>query len=121
MAHICCGWPISVWHRFCKVVDKNQASTTTVREKMPVDQLQFKTFEQLRRVEVVPRVLLNEADAREALGGISRSKLYDLVSRGELRPVKLGPGRRSGIRFRIEELRDFAKRHLAEKPGSQRP
>ena len=66
------------------------------------------------RVAAVPRVLLNETDPRAALGEISRSKLYDLVSRGELRAVKLGPGARSGIRFRPEDLADFAKRHLTE-------
>ena len=62
----------------------------------------------------VPRVLLNEADTRAALGHISRSKLSDLVKLGELRAVKLGPGRRAGIRFRMEDLLDFAERHLAE-------
>jgi excisionase family DNA binding protein len=66
------------------------------------------------RVAAVPRVLLNETDARVALGDISRSKLYDLVSRGELRAVKLGPGRRAGIRFRIKDLQEFADRHLAK-------
>ena len=86
-----------------------------------MDKHQIQDSEEARlRMEVVPRVLLNEADTREALGGISRSKLYDLVSNGELRPVKLGPGCRSGIRFRVEELRDFAKRHLAMKPETLR-
>jgi hypothetical protein len=68
------------------------------------------------RLVAVPRVLLNEADTRAALGHISRSKLCDLVKQGELRAVKLGPGRRAGIRFRMEDLVDFAKRHLT---GSQ--
>jgi len=67
------------------------------------------------RIAPVPRVLLNEGDARAALGDISRSKLYDLVTRGELQAVKLGPGLRSGIRFRIEDLAEFARRNLVSK------
>lgn len=36
------------------------------------------------------RMLYPEAEARAALGGISRSKLYELFKAGELTPTKLG-------------------------------
>ena len=83
----------------------------------PIGVLQVQVGEEGEpRMAPVPRLLLNEIDARAALGDISRSKLYDLVSRGQLRAVKLGPGRRAGIRFRIQDLQEFAERHLADRP-----
>ena len=38
---------------------------------------------------VVP-LLYNEIDARMALGGLGRSKFYELVSSGAIRPTKIG-------------------------------
>ena len=72
------------------------------------------------RVAPAERVLLNEADAREALGGISRAKLHDLVATGQLNAVKLGPGKRAGVRFRIEDIKEFARTHVVT-PGERRP
>ena len=83
-----------------------------------MDLLQIQPCEEpSQRVAPVPRVLLTESDTRIALGNISRSKLHDLVHSGELRAVKLGSGLRSGIRFRVEDLREFAARHLNENQG----
>ena len=56
----------------------------------------------------VPRFLLTVSEASESLG-ISRSKLYDLVSRGKIKSVKIGPGQAGGVRFRPEDLAAFAK------------
>ena len=67
------------------------------------------------RIAPAERVLLNEADAREALGGISRASLHDLVTQGQLKSVKLGPGKRAGVRFRIEDIREFARTHVVER------
>lgn len=36
------------------------------------------------------KLLYNEPDAREVLGGIGRSKLYALVADGKLTPTKIG-------------------------------
>ena len=57
------------------------------------------------------KVLLTVPEAAEALG-ISRSKLYDLVSRGRLRHVKLGKSKSAGCRFRPQDLQAFADQHV---------
>ncbi len=57
----------------------------------------------------VERALLTVAEACESLG-VSRSKLYDLVSRGQIKRVKLSHGPKAGVRFRPADLIDFAKR-----------
>jgi len=59
----------------------------------------------------VPKILLTISEAQEALG-MSRSKLYDLVSRKKIRVVKIGSGRGSGIRFRPHDLTAFADAHV---------
>jgi len=61
----------------------------------------------------VPKILLRIEEAQDATG-MSRSKIYDLVSRGELAYVKIGRGRGGGIRFRPEDLRAFAEKHLVK-------
>lgn len=50
-------------------------------------------------------ILFSIQQTRERLGGISRSTLYNLLSRGELRLVKIG--RRSFITS--ESLQDFVR------------
>ena len=59
----------------------------------------------------IPKILLTVKEAREATG-MSRSKIYDLISRGELPYVRIGSRRGSGVRFRPEDLRAFAEKHL---------
>ena len=49
------------------------------------------------------RLLYPEAEARAQLGGISRSKLYELITAGELRTTKIG----ARTFFTAEELRRF--------------
>jgi len=61
----------------------------------------------------VPKILLTVSEAQESLG-ISRSKLYDLVSQRKIRHVKIGRGRGGGVRFRPEDLRAFAEEHLVK-------
>ncbi len=48
-------------------------------------------------------ILLNERAARLELGGIGRTRLYQLINTGELPSVKLG-GRRL---FKADDLRRF--------------
>ena len=50
-------------------------------------------------------ILFSIQQTRERLGGISRSTLYNLLSRGELRLVKIG--RRSFVT--AESLQDFIR------------
>ena len=59
----------------------------------------------------IPRFLLTVAEASEALG-VSRAKLYDLISRKKIRTVKIGAGRSGGVRFRPQDLETFAEKHL---------
>jgi excisionase family DNA binding protein len=57
------------------------------------------------------RRLLNEAQTREQLGGISRSKLYDLIGKGEMMSVRIGTRRlfeQSAIDAFIERNRQTA-------------
>jgi excisionase family DNA binding protein len=58
-----------------------------------------------------PRLLLTVAEASESLG-ISRAKLYDLISRKKIKTVKIGDGRSGGVRFRPRDLEVFAEQHL---------
>ena len=57
----------------------------------------------------IERALLTVPEACESLG-VSRSKLYDLVSRGLIKTVKLSSGLKAGVRLRPEDLRDYAKK-----------
>ena len=57
----------------------------------------------------IERALLNVPEACESLG-VSRSKLYDLISRGLIKKVKLSSGPKAGVRLRPENLRDYAKK-----------
>ena len=59
----------------------------------------------------IPRYLFTAKEASECLG-ISRAKLYDLVSRKKIRPVKIGAGRSGGVRFRPADLEAFALENL---------
>ena len=59
----------------------------------------------------IPRYLLTVDEASESLG-VSRAKLYDLVSRKKIRTVKIGDGRSGGVRFRPQDLEKFAEQHL---------
>ena len=61
--------------------------------------------------ERVPKILLRVDEVQESMG-LSRSKIYSLVSQGRLPCVKIGKGRGSGVRFRPEDLRAFAEKHL---------
>lgn len=49
------------------------------------------------------KLLYPEAEARAQLGGISRSKLYELIAAGELHVTKIG----ARTFFTAEELRRF--------------
>jgi excisionase family DNA binding protein len=62
----------------------------------------------------IPPVLLTVDDVTHVLG-VSRSKIYDLISKGQLPYVKIGAGRSGGVRFRPEDLRQFADNHLVQK------
>ena len=55
------------------------------------------------------KVLMTVGEACASLG-VSRSKLYDLISRGLIKPVKLSSGPKAGVRLRPEDLRDYAKK-----------
>ena len=55
------------------------------------------------------KVLMTVGEACESLG-VSRSKLYDLISRGLIKTVKLSSGPKAGVRLRPEDLRDYARK-----------
>ncbi len=59
----------------------------------------------------IPKLLLTVPQACQSLS-ISRSKLYDLISQRKIPFVKLGRGRSGGVRFRPEDLQQFAQKHL---------
>lgn len=59
------------------------------------------------------RLLYAEAETREQLGGIGRSKLYELIREGKLTPTKIG--RRTF--FAADELERFVST-LNAKTGS---
>jgi excisionase family DNA binding protein len=59
-------------------------------------------------------LLLNERDARAALGGISRPTLSRIRERGEIAEVKIG--RR--IFFRLQDLDDYIERHRESPPAA---
>lgn len=76
----------------------------------PVDEEIWREYEE-RFGKPAPKVwverrLISVAEAREWLGGISRSTLYTLVKRGELSLVKIGS--RSFVQ--AEELDDFMRK-----------
>jgi excisionase family DNA binding protein len=57
------------------------------------------------------RRLFNERETRDQLGGISRTKLYDLLAKGELPSVRIGSRRlfeQSAIDAFIERNRETA-------------
>ena len=54
------------------------------------------------------RLMLRPAEAAEAIG-VSRSKLYELLSSGALPSVRLG----SSVRVPVSALRDWIERQLA--------
>jgi excisionase family DNA binding protein len=58
-----------------------------------------------------PRLLLTVKEAGQLLG-ISRSKIYDLISIGKIRPIKIGSGKMGGVRFRPDDLAAFAQKGL---------
>ena len=60
---------------------------------------------------IIERAFLTVPEACESLG-VSRSKLYDLVSRGLIKTVKLSSGPKAGVRLRPEDLRDYAKKQV---------
>ena len=55
------------------------------------------------------KVLMTVGEACASLG-VSRSKLYDLISRGMIKTVKLSSGPKAGVRLRPEDLRDYARK-----------
>ena len=59
----------------------------------------------------VPKILLKLPEACEALG-VSRAKMYDLISQRRIKCVKLGSGRSAGVRFRLKDLQAFADENL---------
>ena len=68
--------------------------------------------DELRHPEIVfiPKVMLTYPEAAQCTG-LSVATLESLVSQGKLPVVKIG----TSARFRIEDLRDFAQRHLIRK------
>jgi excisionase family DNA binding protein len=65
------------------------------------------------------KILLTILEAQQATG-ISRSKLYDLISRGKIPVVKIGDGTRGGVRLRPEDLEEFAAANLV-RGGKKEP
>jgi|BarGraNGADG00312_1021997.scaffolds.fasta_scaffold150171_2 excisionase family DNA binding protein len=53
--------------------------------------------------KTVTRLIYNETEARQMLGGLGRSKLYQLIANGSLTPTKIG--RRTF--FAADELERF--------------
>lgn len=62
------------------------------------------------------KVLMTVGETCASLG-VSRSKLYDLVSRGQIKRVKLSHGPKAGVLFRPADLIDFAKRQAQKAKG----
>ena len=62
----------------------------------------------------VPKILLTISEAVLATG-MSRSKIYDLISRGKLPVVKIGNGRSGGVRIRPGDLVAFAEENLVDR------
>ena len=57
------------------------------------------------------RLLLRPTEAAEAIG-IGRSKVYELLARGELPSVKIG----SSVRVPLDELRAWVRRQMERAP-----
>jgi excisionase family DNA binding protein len=122
------GLSINVWSNFSYTrllaqAGLNDAATTRYtpppgeRPGDPVDEEIRREYEK-RFGEPAPKVwgerrLISVAEAREWLGGISRTTLYALVKEGELSLVKIG--RRSFVQ--VEELDDFVKRRRDDASG----
>ena len=71
----------------------------------------------VKHIYRIPPVLLTVDEVTQVLG-VSRSKIYDLISKGQLPYVKIGAGKSGGVRFRPEDLRQFADNHLVQKKSS---
>lgn len=65
--------------------------------------------ELVRKVETVEKQLLNITEAAEALG-LGRTKCYELVSKGELVPVRIG----RAVRFHVSDVIQFAEEKRRE-------
>ena len=57
------------------------------------------------------KILFTALEVCEMLS-ISRAKLYALISEGKIQYVKIGRGKSGGVRFRPEDLHQFAENHL---------
>jgi excisionase family DNA binding protein len=57
------------------------------------------------------RLLLRPTEAGEAIG-VSRSKIYELLARGELPSIRIG----GSVRVPLNELREWIARQLTEQP-----
>ena len=65
----------------------------------------------MEKLKEVPRMLFTATQAAQALG-ISRALLYQLVSEGKIRKVKVHKGRSGAVRFRPADLESFVSEHL---------
>jgi excisionase family DNA binding protein len=67
---------------------------------------------ELRHPEIIfiPKILLTYQEASQSTG-LSVATLESLVSQGKLPVVKIG----KSARFRLEDLRSFAEKHLVRK------
>ena len=71
-------------------------------------------------LEPTKRTLLTVPEACKSLG-ISRATLYSLISQKRLQVVKIGPGAKAGVRFRPQDLDDFAERHVVRERSDSPP
>jgi excisionase family DNA binding protein len=55
------------------------------------------------------RILLRPIETAEAIG-VSRSRVYELISRGEIPSIRVG----GAVRVPVDSLRDWVTRRLAE-------
>jgi len=60
-------------------------------------------------------LLLRPGEAAEAIG-IGRSKIYELISSGELPSVRIG----GSVRVPLDKLREWVERKAAERQGPGR-
>jgi len=58
------------------------------------------------------RLLLRPTEAADAIG-VGRSKVYELLAKGELPSIRIG----GCIRVPVESLREWIARRLAERNG----
>jgi excisionase family DNA binding protein len=59
--------------------------------------------------QTLERLMLRPTEAADAIG-VSRSKAYDLIARGEIPSVRLG----GSVRVPVDALRSWIARQLAE-------